>query len=55
MKWDAVEDATLCEICKKYSKGGRNGYYRVTWILPKMPVHPNCRCTWVIYFYDPFA
>ena len=47
-------DANVCPICLHNSvKGGRKGFYRVTWFMPEMPPHPGCRCQWVIWFIDP--
>lgn len=42
-----------CVICIGYSRGGRNGAYRVHWFLPRMPVHPFCVCEWEIWFEKP--
>lgn len=42
-----------CPICMAYATGGRNGYYRVTWFTPRMPVHNYCVCEWEIIFGKP--
>jgi hypothetical protein len=55
MLWVTAEDDRVCDRCIAASQGGRNGYYRVSWFMPKMPIHPNDRCQWELVLYDPFA
>jgi hypothetical protein len=55
LKWEDKGDAKVCPTCQRHSKGGKNGYYKTSWFLPKMPAHPGCRCKWKILFYNPFG
>jgi len=55
MKWWDMGDTHVCDECRRHSEGGRGGYYKITWFMPEMPVHPGCRCQWEIMFGDPFA
>jgi len=54
LQWVDKGDAKVCKDCQKHSQGGKQGYYKTSWFMPKMPAHPNCRCEWKVYFYDPF-
>ena len=42
-----------CDICIGHSMGGQDGFYRTSWFMPEMPVHPRCVCEWLIFFDDP--
>jgi len=53
IRWDATHDERMCDRCGKYSRGGRKGFYHVSWFMPTIPAHPNCRCMLVVYFYTP--
>lgn len=53
LRWRDMGDARVCEQCLKNARGGRDGYYRITWFMPAMPVHAGCRCQWEILFEDP--
>jgi len=54
LEWRDYGDANVCPDCLHNStKGGRKGFYRVSWFMPEMPVHPGCRCQWVVWFIDP--
>jgi hypothetical protein len=45
LHWVAAEDDKTCPKCIKNAHGGRNGFYRVFWFMPKLPpVHRWCRC-----------
>jgi hypothetical protein len=50
LQWLTVGDDRVCPICDKASAGGRSGYYKSSWFMPAMPVHPGCRCQWTIYY-----
>lgn len=56
MKWILHPERSKtgpCSICQANAAGGRNGYYRVTWFMPRLPVHNFCVCEWEIWFGDP--
>jgi len=56
MKWILHPERSKtgpCPICTANAAGGRNGYYRVTWFTPMLPVHPGCVCEWEIWFGEP--
>jgi hypothetical protein len=53
LRWVTAEDDRVCQICIKNSQGGNNGYYRVGWFMPKMPVHKFDRCQWQLIFGEP--
>jgi len=55
LRWRDFGDAQVCSRCLAYASGGRNGYYKITWFTPEMPVHLGCRCQWEIVFGDPFT
>jgi len=55
MRWCDMGDTRVCDECRRHATGGRDGYYKVTWFMPEMPVHPGCRCQWEILFEDPFT
>ena len=46
MRWVTAEDDRVCNRCIKASQGGTNGYYKVSWFMPKMPIHQGDRCQW---------
>jgi hypothetical protein len=46
MRWVTAEDDRVCNRCIKASQGGTNGYYKVSWFMPKMPIHHGDRCQW---------
>jgi hypothetical protein len=47
MRWVTAEDDRVCQKCIEKSQGGNgNGYYKVSWFLPKMPIHKFDRCQW---------
>lgn len=54
MEWIDVGDSRVCDICKKARSGGKNGFYKIGWFIPKNPAHNKCRCEWKVYFYNPF-
>jgi len=42
--WVSVVDEKTCTKCE-----ARNGKeYKAGWFLPRIPVHPSCRCMWDI-------
>jgi hypothetical protein len=55
LHWVLGSSDNHCSKCVGYSRGGRQGYYRVSWFMPKFPVHKNCQCLIELVFYDPFA
>jgi hypothetical protein len=53
MHWVDVEDDRECPKCVKCGSGGNQdhpGYYKVTYFMPNMPQHKNCRCQWELVF-----
>lgn len=54
IEWVDKGDSKVCPICKRYARGGRNGFYKITWFMPREQPHHGCRCERKIYFYDPF-
>jgi hypothetical protein len=52
MKWVTAEDDRVCDRCIKASQGGYNGYYKVSWFMPKMPIHNGDRCQWELILGD---
>jgi hypothetical protein len=48
--WRISEADNVCWLCLEKATGGDGGFYRVGWFMPKMPVHPNCRCQWELVF-----
>lgn len=57
IKWILHPELTKsgpCPYCQAKSKGGRDGYYHVTWFMPRMPAHRHCVCEWEIWFESPF-
>ena len=53
MKWRTAEDDRVCQKCLEKSQGGNgNGYYKVSWFMPKMPIHKYDRCQWELIMGD---
>ena len=52
MRWVTAEDDRVCNRCIKASHGGTNGYYKVSWFMPKMPIHHGDRCQWELILGD---
>ena len=53
MKWRTAEDDRVCQKCLEKSQGGNgNGYYKVSWFMPKMPIHKYDRCQWELILGD---
>lgn len=55
LQWVDYGDLKVCPICLHHSTKGGNGkgFWKVQWFMPEMPVHPGCRCQWVIWFIEP--
>ena len=51
-------DSHVCVYCEKYSRGSSPGMapgeYDPRGDIPAIPVHPNCRCTYDVIYYDEF-
>jgi len=46
-------DDRVCEQCLDHSRGGERGFYRAdSPQLPRIPVHPHCRCQWELVIAD---
>jgi hypothetical protein len=54
MHFVTAGDDRVCPKCMRYAQGGRGGYYRTNWFLPKIPCHFGDRCLWELVLYDPF-
>jgi hypothetical protein len=51
--WRIAEDDKVCLKCLEKATGGNGGYYKVGWFLPKIPVHPRCRCQLELVMDEP--
>jgi hypothetical protein len=48
MEWVTMGDDRVCPLCRENSQKGNNGRFNPEWFTPMMPVHPGCRCQWMI-------
>lgn len=61
LQWMTKGDDKVCIICRTIVKekgrkfGEVGGFFRITWFMPEMPVHPNCRCQWKYHFEEPMV
>ncbi len=53
LHWVTANDDRVCPRCIAKATGGRNGYYRVGWFTPKLPIHRFDRCQWELIFGEP--
>jgi len=44
VEWSGYLDNRICQICEP--KVGNQ--YRVGQFIPRLPAHPNCRCSWIL-------
>jgi hypothetical protein len=51
--WRIADNDRVCWKCMEYATGGDGGYYKVSWFMPHIPVHPNCRCQLELVFGEP--
>ena len=42
--WMGYPDANICGYCSRFV----GNVYRTGQFLPRLPAHPNCRCSWEI-------
>ena len=52
MQWVTSEDDKVCQKCIDASMGGNRGFYKVSWFMPKMPIHNKDRCQWALIMGD---
>ena len=55
-RWVTQLDARVCPICESNGKGGSRGdgiWPYGSRDAPKIPAHPNCRCTYELYYARP--
>jgi hypothetical protein len=52
LHWVTAQDDNVCPECLAKAAGGKNGYYRLTWFHPQMPLHPGDRCQYELVFDD---